>query len=56
MEVRNALADAVIDRDERPFGMERKFDGGRQLSALIGRPTTPLSTAVADALAAVSKA
>ena len=32
------------------------FDGGRQLSALIGRPTTPLSTAVADALAAVSKA
>lgn len=26
------------------------FDDGRQLSALIGRPTTPLSTAVADAL------
>jgi NAD(P)H dehydrogenase (quinone) len=32
------------------------FDGGRQLSALIGRPTTPLSSAVAKALAAVSKA
>jgi NAD(P)H dehydrogenase (quinone) len=32
------------------------FDGDRQLSALIGRPTTPLSTAVADALAAVSTA
>ena len=32
------------------------FDGGRQLSALIGRPTTPLSSAVAEALAAVSKA
>jgi NAD(P)H dehydrogenase (quinone) len=31
------------------------FDNGRQLSALIGRPTTPLSTAVAEALAAVSK-
>jgi NAD(P)H dehydrogenase (quinone) len=27
------------------------FDDGRQLSALIGRPTTPLSKAVADALA-----
>jgi NAD(P)H dehydrogenase (quinone) len=26
------------------------FDGGRQLSALIGRPTTPLATVVADAL------
>jgi NAD(P)H dehydrogenase (quinone) len=26
------------------------FDDGRQLSALIGRPTTPLATAVADAL------
>jgi NAD(P)H dehydrogenase (quinone) len=26
------------------------FDDGRQLSTLIGRPTTPLSTAVADAL------
>jgi NAD(P)H dehydrogenase (quinone) len=32
------------------------FDNGRQLSALIGRPTTPLSTTVAEALAAVSKA
>src|ERR1700734_3384098 len=32
------------------------FDDGRQLSALIGRPTTPLSTAVAEALAAVSRA
>ena len=32
------------------------FDDGRQLSALIGRPTTPLSTTVAEALAAVSKA
>ena len=31
------------------------FDNGRQLSALIGRPTTPLSTAVAEALAAGSK-
>ena len=28
------------------------FDDGRQLSALIGRPTTPLATAVADALGA----
>lgn len=27
------------------------FDGGKQLSALIGRPTTPLSTSVAAALA-----
>jgi NAD(P)H dehydrogenase (quinone) len=26
------------------------FDDGRQLSALVGRPTTPLSTSVADAL------
>ena len=26
------------------------FDDGRQLSALIGRPTPPLATAVADAL------
>jgi NAD(P)H dehydrogenase (quinone) len=32
------------------------FDDSRQLSALIGRPTTPLSTTVAEALAAVSKA
>ena len=32
------------------------FDGGRQLSALIGRPTTPLSSAVATALAALPKA
>ena len=32
------------------------FDNGRQLAAQIGRPTTPLSTAVAEALAAVSKA
>ena len=32
------------------------FDNGRQLSALIGRPTTPLSTTVAEALVAVSKA
>lgn len=30
------------------------FDDSRQLSALIGRPTTPLSTAVADALKQVS--
>jgi NAD(P)H dehydrogenase (quinone) len=29
------------------------FDDGRQLSALIGRPTTPLSVAVADALKAL---
>lgn len=29
------------------------FDDGRQLSGLIGRPTTPLSAAVADALAAL---
>jgi NAD(P)H dehydrogenase (quinone) len=29
------------------------FDDGRQLSALIGRPTTPLAVAVADALAAL---
>ena len=26
------------------------FDDGRQLSALLGRPTTPLAVAVADAL------
>ena len=26
------------------------FEDGRQLSKLLGRPTTPLSTAVADAL------
>ncbi len=32
------------------------FEGGRQLSSPIGRPTTPLSTAVNEALAAVSKA
>ncbi|HEY6518911.1 MAG TPA: SDR family oxidoreductase [Roseiarcus sp.] len=32
------------------------FDNSRQLSALIGRPTTPLSTTVAEALGAVSKA
>jgi NAD(P)H dehydrogenase (quinone) len=31
------------------------FDDGCQLSALIGRPTTPLSTTVAETLAAVSK-
>lgn len=29
------------------------FDDGRQMSALIGRPTTPLSASVADALAAL---
>jgi NAD(P)H dehydrogenase (quinone) len=29
------------------------FDDGRQLSALIGRPTTPLAVAVADALKAL---
>lgn len=29
------------------------FDDGRQLSKLIGRPTTPLATSVAEALAAV---
>ncbi|MGD9512152.1 MAG: SDR family NAD(P)-dependent oxidoreductase, partial [Geminicoccaceae bacterium] len=29
------------------------FDDGRQLSALIGRPTTPLAAAVADALTAL---
>jgi NAD(P)H dehydrogenase (quinone) len=32
------------------------FDNGRQLSALIDRPTTPLSTTVTEALVAVSKA
>ena len=31
------------------------FDEGRQLSALIGRPTTPLRTAVADALEAARR-
>ena len=31
------------------------FDDGRQLSALIGRPTTPLSIVVADALKGASK-
>lgn len=31
------------------------FDESRQLSALIGRPTTPLSVAVADALKGISK-
>jgi len=31
------------------------FDNGRQLSALIGRPTTPLSIVVADALKGASK-
>lgn len=31
------------------------FDDGRQLSALIGRPTTPLGTAVADALEAARR-
>ena len=30
------------------------FDDNRQLSALIGRPTTPLSTTVADALKSVA--
>ena len=29
------------------------FDEGRQMSALIGRPTTPLSASVAAALAAI---
>jgi NAD(P)H dehydrogenase (quinone) len=32
------------------------FDGGGQLSALIGRPTTPLATVVTAALAALPKA
>jgi NAD(P)H dehydrogenase (quinone) len=32
---------------------EALFDDGRQLSGLIGRPTTPLSASVADAVAAV---
>jgi NAD(P)H dehydrogenase (quinone) len=32
------------------------FDSGHQLSALIGRPTTPLSSAVATAIAALPKA
>jgi NAD(P)H dehydrogenase (quinone) len=32
------------------------FDGSRQLSTLIGRPATPLSTVVAAALAALPKA
>lgn len=31
------------------------FDDGRQLSALIGRPTTPLSAAVAEALSHISR-
>ena len=31
------------------------FDDGRQLSALIGRRTTPLSAAVAEALASAAK-
>jgi len=29
------------------------FDDSHQLSALIGRPTTPLSVAVADALQSI---
>jgi len=31
------------------------FDDVRQLSALIGRPTTPVAVAVADALAALKQ-
>ena len=35
-------------------GQGALFDDSRQLSALIGPPTTPLSVAVADALKQVS--
>ena len=50
-----AIANAVASWDADASN-GALFDGGRQLSTLIGRPTTPLSTAVAVALAAVSKA
>jgi NAD(P)H dehydrogenase (quinone) len=50
-----AIAKAVASWDANAADGAR-FDNGRQLSALIGRPTTPLSTTVAEALAAVSKA
>lgn len=50
-ELANAIAgwDVAASRDDL-------FDDSRQLSALIGRSTTPLSVAVADALKAASKA
>ena len=50
-----AIAKAVASWDADAAD-EALFDNGRQLSVLIGRPTTPLSTTVAEALAAVSKA
>lgn len=30
VEVRDTLADAIVDRDERPFGIECPLDGGLQ--------------------------
>ena len=43
------LAEAIAGWDVSA-SQNALFDDSRQLSKLIGRPTTPLSTAVADAL------
>ena len=47
------LAQAIAGWDVAA-GQGALFDDGHQLSALIGRPTTPLSVAVADALTSAS--
>jgi len=45
------LAELIAESDDHAAS-DALFDEGRQLSALIGRPTTPLSASVATALAA----
>lgn len=47
------LAKAIAGWDVAGASKGALFDDGRQLSRLIGRPTTPLSAAVADALGAL---
>lgn len=43
---------AVLAQSSAASARDELFDGGRQLSALIGRPTTPLADSVAAALKA----
>ncbi len=50
----DALAQAIA-RWDAGASKGALFDDGRQLSALIGRPTTSLAVAVADALTALKQ-
>lgn len=47
------LANLLAESDAKAAG-DSLFDDGRQLSRLIGRPTTPMAQSVAEALAALT--